>query len=143
MSTFIGRLQLDFGDFGSAGRYARTISPITYRDDELGVGVFIPMGEMSDGASVPRFLWWFMPPWGDRSTLAALLHDYLQRRLVDGDPHHGADTDELVDRHYHRALLALGVPGWKAALAYAGVQICTIARTLTGWPPIRYEEAGL
>ncbi|MDH2154241.1 DUF1353 domain-containing protein [Stenotrophomonas sp. GD03657] len=38
--------------------------------------VLIPAGYLSDGATVPRILWWLIPPWG-RHGHAAIVHDYL------------------------------------------------------------------
>lgn len=39
-------------------------------------GITVPAGYRCDFASVPRFLWWWLPPLGYYSA-AALLHDYL------------------------------------------------------------------
>lgn len=38
--------------------------------------VDIPVGFLTDGASVPRFLWSLIPPWGSYGQ-AAVLHDWL------------------------------------------------------------------
>lgn len=37
----------------------------------------IPRGFVSDGASVPRPLWWLYPPFGGDYDRAVFLHDYL------------------------------------------------------------------
>ena len=40
------------------------------------VGIKVPAGFITDGASVPRALWWLFPPTG-RYFQAAVVHDYL------------------------------------------------------------------
>ena len=115
--TFTGRLQLDFGDWGpDYGRYAWTLGDIGWR------GYMLPAGFMSDGASVPRALWWFLPPFGDRSTIAALFHDYLTERLIAGNPARGAETRDDCDRLFRECLIDLGVSPWRAWTAWAGVR---------------------
>ncbi len=53
-----------------------------------GRDVFIHRGTVSNGASVPRLLWWIYPPYGTY-TYPAVVHDYLyennlySRRLAD------------------------------------------------------------
>jgi Protein of unknown function (DUF1353) len=53
--------------------------PIKYADGEFEF--IVPSGDRSDLTSVPRFLVWLVPRYG-RHTLAALLHDYLQHRVI-------------------------------------------------------------
>lgn len=116
---FTGRLQLDFGDWGRrVGRIAVTLSPITW----TRYGYTLPAGFMSDGASVPRVLWWFLPPWGDRSTIAALFHDWLTELLIAGNPARGAETRAACDRLFRECLIDLGVSSWRAWTAWAGVR---------------------
>ncbi len=57
MTSFTGPLRLDFGDWGSGvGRIAILLEPLTWR------GITVPTGFMTDGASVPRILWAWLPP---------------------------------------------------------------------------------
>lgn len=58
-------------------RQWRIDEPLTFQ------GVTVPAGFISDGASVPRPLWWFLPQWG-RYSSAAIVHDYLCRSLDEG-----------------------------------------------------------
>ena len=119
--TFTGRLQLDFGDWGPEyGRYAWTMGEIEWR------GFVLPVGYMSDGASVPRPLWWFLPPFGDRSTVAALFHDWLCEQIEDGRPLPGAGTRRDCDRLFRECLIDLGVEPWRAWIAWAGVRAFSI-----------------
>jgi hypothetical protein len=41
--------------------------------------IVIPKGFKTDGASVPRLLWWLFPPFGGDYDQAAVLHDFLYR----------------------------------------------------------------
>lgn len=125
--AFTGDLKLYFGDFGKEyGRYAITLEPIGWLNAETGVNVTIEAGYLCDGATTPRWLWWFLPPWGDISTRAAILHDYICGLLDEGRPVAGCETRANCDREFHHALLALGVSAWRAAIAYAGVRANSI-----------------
>lgn len=133
MTGFTGRLTLDFGDWQEAGRIAITLVPVTW--SSATVAATIPAGYMSDGASVPRWFWWFLPPWGDRATFAALLHDYLLDRLqgfAPGGAVTGATSRKACDRQFLEALLVLGVAWWRAHLAWAGVRAHSIRLGLFG-----------
>lgn len=44
-----------------------------------GWKIVIPVDFETDGASVPRFLWAFFPPFGGDYDEAAVLHDFLYR----------------------------------------------------------------
>jgi hypothetical protein len=130
---FSGNLQLDFGDWRRAGRIAVTLAPVDWHG--ASVAVTIPAGYMSDGASVPRLLWWFLPPWGDRATFAALLHDYLLDRLQgfeNGGPIIGAATRKACDGEFLAALLALEVPRWRAWLAWSAVRAHSVRIVIAG-----------
>ena len=50
--------------------------PLVYYSDHLGRSVSVPKGFRSDGASVPRALWWIYPPFG-RYLEAAVVHDWF------------------------------------------------------------------
>ena len=45
---------------------------------KAGVRIVVPIGTTSDGASTPREIWSFIPPFGTY-WMAAFLHDYLYR----------------------------------------------------------------
>jgi len=45
---------------------------------KTGVIITVPVGATSDGASTPREIWSFIPPFGTY-WMAAFLHDYLYR----------------------------------------------------------------
>ena len=76
------------------------------------VGVQVPKGFVTDGASVPRFLWWLFPPVG-RYFTSAVIHDYL---LVTG--HHWRHAN----RKFKQALEEQGVAKWVVYSMYYAVQ---------------------
>lgn len=137
MNGFSGRLQLDFGDFTSGnpdwdgnrdgGRYAITLADIFWRDYVLKAGFF------SDGASVPWFAWWFLPPWGDRTTIAALVHDDACDQLKRGTPVLGCDTRAKCDRIYREAFIELSYLGKVTWLTHLSVP-----RAWTAWLFVRF-----
>jgi hypothetical protein len=61
---------------------------IRYRSS-TGVLYVVPVGFQTDGGSVPRFLWWLYPPFGDDAEIAYVLHDYVYKHaeeLYGSDP---------------------------------------------------------
>ena len=75
----------------------------------------IPVGFITDFASVPRPLWWFISPTDKTVIRASLLHDYLYRT--------GSRTRKDADYLFHLKLLEDGTPRWKAKLMYLAVRI--------------------
>lgn len=78
--------------------------------------VYVPRGFVSDGASVPRFLWALIPPDGLHRA-AALAHDWLYAT-------HGAQrfTRAEADAFFRLLLVAAGVSRAKAALMWLAVR---------------------
>jgi Protein of unknown function (DUF1353) len=102
--------------------------PFKYVDD--GRRFDVPMEDISDFASVPTFLTWLIPRYG-RHTLAALLHDHLQKHRSDrgkgtdeSDPERvtseEADTIFRVAMHYSR------VPFVRRWVMWAAVSLRTV-----------------
>jgi hypothetical protein len=76
--------------------------------------VIVPIGFLSDGASVPRPLWWFLPAWG-RYSSAAIVHDYLCRETT---------TDRKVaDRIFYDGMKMCGVNVYLRWLMWASVRL--------------------
>ena len=69
---------------------------------------------MTDFASVPQFLWFWLPYWGKYGK-AAVLHDYL----------YGSHEVErsIADAIFYEAMLVGGTKKWKARLMYWGVRL--------------------
>lgn len=74
----------------------------------------IPKGFVSDGASIPRILWWFADPAGEFFE-AAVLHDYMYTQALRTKK----DADEVF---YYTSLQFKATP-WKAKFAYLFVKI--------------------
>lgn len=87
-----------------AGTRFTTLSAVPY-DEEC---ITVPEGFTCDMASVPKLLWWWLPPLG-RYAHAALLHDYLYslHRLADL-----GERRSRVDLSFLRQMKRDGV-GWR------------------------------
>jgi len=78
--------------------------------------------EVTDLASVPKFMSWFEMPYGCH-TLAAMIHDRL---ITDGEPNTGAlESDALSDAFFRDMLKIAGVPLFKRWLMWAAVALRT------------------
>lgn len=132
MSRFTGPLRLDFST-SAEGNLATLLEPLVWECDELGSGlvVVIPAGFASDGATVPRLMWSLLPPWGDRATRAAILHDFLLDQLDRGAAVAGVITRSDADRQFRLALLALDVVPWRAWACWAAVRLYSTLYNLT------------
>lgn len=77
MSSFTDRLAVE----KTGRREWTTTRDIVYHVGSLDSGwtIVVPAGFKTDGASVPRVLWIFLPPFGGDYDEAAVLHDYLYR----------------------------------------------------------------
>lgn len=96
------------------GRRARLLQPFRVRLRELGERVIeVPQGFETDFASVPRFFWRVVPPWG-RYSPAAVVHDYLYST--------GKVSREDADRAFLTLMQRLGVPVWKRTIMYWAVR---------------------
>ena len=96
------------------GRRARLLQPFRVRLRELGERVIeVPQGFETDFASVPRFFWRVVPPWG-RYSPAAVVHDYLYCA--------GKVTRAEADRAFLTIMQRLGVPAWKRSIMYWAVR---------------------
>jgi len=74
----------------------------------------VPKGFVTDFASVPQFLWWWMPYWGKYGK-GAIVHDYLYQ--------HHIYSRAMADAIFKEAMVAGKTPKWKARLMYFGVRI--------------------
>lgn len=74
-------------------------------------GLIIPKGSINDLASVPRWLWWLIPPHGDAKR-ASVVHDYLMRS--------NQHKKEYADAVFY-CLLKKDVAHWQALLMFLSV----------------------
>lgn len=72
----------------------------------------VPKNTRTDLASVPRILWFLIPPFG-RYSQAAVIHDYLYST--------GKVSKLLADKIFFRLMLKYGTYKWKAIIMYLAV----------------------
>ena len=72
----------------------------------------IPKGTISNGANVPRFLWWFLAP-ATEAFDASILHDYFYDNAI--------RSKVFADLAFYQTLQAYGVAEYKAKPAYWAV----------------------
>lgn len=94
-----------------------------YLEDNPDVIIRIPAGFITDGASVPKWLQWILPPWGPYGQ-AAVLHDYLlevgQMRNKRGHFVY-CKTRKEAREHFSDAMKVLKVPEWRRLVLSVGV----------------------
>jgi hypothetical protein len=82
----------------------------------------IPVGMITDFASVPRIFAWYLPRYG-RYTRAAILHDHLWEMA------HAGKIDYVdADGTFRQAMLALGVPFLHRWAMWAAVRWAALAK---------------
>jgi len=93
---------------------------------EDNVWVHVPRGYLSDGASIPSFLWPFLPPWG-RYGQAVVLHDFLCEHLevVDNGTARSISRKE-ADDIFDEAMKVLRVKDCQRHALYTGVSLYRI-----------------
>lgn len=109
------------------GRTWRCFDPLTYEVGAVGSGklITVPKGFETDGASVPRPLWWFLPSWGTYSR-AAVVHDYLCTLLDANTPHALAPDRRTADAIFFEAMVVLGTGAVMRWLMWAAVRLYAI-----------------
>lgn len=120
-------------------RRKRLLAQLVYVD-RTGRTWVVPAGFESDGASVPRFLWWLYPPFGEAYEPATWLHDHLYAKAeacfvtgADGAPRpiRRGEADALMRE---ASTDGCGFRGRGAAVMHAGVRS-------GGWLPWRRYRA--
>ncbi|WDS62026.1 hypothetical protein [Pseudomonas phage D6] len=87
--------------------------------------VDVPVGFLTDGASVPFFLQWLIPPRGEYSQ-ACTLHDWLCEhyeitQVINGVPTQVKIDREEIDRILYEAMRVLNVAAWRRNVIQVGV----------------------
>lgn len=136
-SAFTGALTVT--ELDADWRLWRLEQPLTYEVGAPGSGraITVPAGFVTDGASVPRFLWWLLPTWG-RYSRAAVIHDHLCVLIDNGTPHPLAPTRRAADAIFFDAMGALGVGLITRWTLWLGVRWGALLHALGG-PPERNE----
>lgn len=84
------------------------------------LGYTAPEGFITDGASVPRLLWFWLPP-VHKYFAAAVIHDWLL----------SINTDRKVaDEIFYKCLKKLGIGSIRSKLMYWAVSLNTISKKI-------------
>lgn len=124
-SPFTGPLSLTHLDLD--WRRWRVNQALRYDVGHEGSGktIVVPDGFVTDGASIPRFLWWLLPAWGSYSR-AAVVHDYLCTVLAGGGVLLFCQSRAEADRIFLEAMKVCGTSRpvrWAMFLAVRGFAI--------------------
>ena len=92
--------------FTTAGR-------LSYLSEQYQIAVTVKCGFMTDGASSPKALWWFVAPFAGIHASAALIHDALYASHL--------TTKEVADNIFIEALQKSGVGWFKRHAMYQAV----------------------
>ena len=96
--------------------FYKVVQTHTYK--VLGHLLEVPIGFITDLASVPRYLWLTFPPSGLHNG-AAILHDYLYSKFC----RYKDITREEADKIFLELMKELGVPAWKRYAMYYAVRL--------------------
>jgi hypothetical protein len=97
--------------------------------------LIVPEGFTFDGESIPSFVAWIAPPFG-QSKRGACVHDYLYRHSgyyrINGE--FKPVTRRTADAVYHELVTLKGLPKWRATMRW------TVLR-LAGWYAWNHQPA--
>lgn len=103
-----------------------------FDDASLNTYVEVPVGYLSDGASVPRIFWGLLPAWGAYGQ-AAVLHDYLCEHLTQiKNGQTVTITRKQADDAFKDACVALDVPRWKRNIMFIAIAVYVYVKNITG-----------
>ena len=89
---------------------------LDYDGDDAGLNLIrVPRGMITDGASVPRFAWWFLPPLAGSHMPAALVHDAGYAA--------GIHRRRTCDKAFKEAMGVLSTPWLQRNAAYLAVRL--------------------
>lgn len=115
MGKFQGRVVTEWLRDTSDDRLMRLEEDFIFIDDN-DIQWVAPKGSITDGASIPRYLWSIMgPPLSGRYRRAAVIHDVYCKNQDRPYP--------MVHKMFHEAMLVDRVGPIKAQLMYTGVKI--------------------
>lgn len=102
----------------------KLVTPLYFEEGCKGSGrwIDVPIGRITDMASVPRFLWSVLPTTG-RYARGAAVHDELYKLLREGTPHRYAQTRAACDRVLYQAARACGCNQLTCWTLWIGVRL--------------------
>jgi hypothetical protein len=83
----------------------------SYPSNEI---IEVPSGFVTDLASIPRILWWALPPHG-KYAKAAIIHDWMYVTAY--------KNKNYADKVFLEGMGVLGVPKWKRKMMYHAVRL--------------------
>ena len=122
MSKFINQIDARVSKKTIDGKFTRVVildRALFYESDLLG-NVEVPVGFVSDGASVPRMLWNLYPPFGEYLE-AAVVHDLF---CVLGHKGESPIDFKMAAKVFKEAMAVCGVSRWKRQKMYLAVRWC-------------------
>ena len=96
----------------------RLTEPLIY-DDGNGVLITVPVGFVTDLASIPQLAWSLGFGPSGRWNRPAVVHDYLYSTGGLSGQFSRAQADRILDQ----AMAACGVPAWRRAVIWAAVRL--------------------
>jgi len=118
------------------GRRWKLVEPFRYRIGSMDSDkiITVPVGFVTDFASIPWLFWQLLPAWG-RYGKAAVVHDYLyQRHMIQVSENlYLTFSRYQADDIFYEAMLVGNTRHWKAKLMWLAVRIC-------GWLAWRRKE---
>lgn len=131
MSAFTGPLTVT--ELDSDTQLWRLDTALTYDIGQLGSGrsITVPVGFVTDGASVPRAFWPLIPPWGTYSR-PAVMHDLLCVLLERGTPHPLAPTRRRADDIFFEAMGVTKTKKLVRWILWIGVRVGALIYEATG-----------
>lgn len=113
---------------------------MVYEDCQAG-DLLIPEGFVTDFASVPRWLWSIIPPYGIAAN-ASVLHDYRYIFCELGQELGSHHARIRADKLFLGDLLQDGIPKWQAWAMYRAVRLFGKGHWMVNWRRIqRIKEA--
>lgn len=101
------------------------------REDMEVSGILIPEGYVTNGADIPRFLWWLIPPNRASAMVAVCVHDYLCDKVKIKNNEGLTDSKtlqtgfEMADLVFQEILLLSITSKTQRNLYYMGVSMYT------------------
>lgn len=114
--------------------------------EDSGEYVDVETGFKTDGATIPRFLWWILPPMGEYSQNCTL-HDklcqtYRKTKVINGVATSVPITRKEVDMILRESMLVSGVTPWKREFIMLGVNFYRVTTNPTTPKPVLQSFGG-
>ena len=123
-STFTTPLEVEYVD-GRNWKVTQEFDYILDWENKEDRVIRVPVGFLTDFASIPKILWNLLPPTGTYGK-AAVIHDYLYKnggRVPCPNCVGDVYTRKQCDGIFYDAMGVLGTPEWKRKVMYRAVRM--------------------